>query len=222
MGEGREGDWECGSCTNRNYAFRSFCNHLLDASFCTPLGGVNFMGTTGDTLEYIVKQSNVLVDNLRNVSDYLSQLKRVGVVRFFLGHDVGQRLILLNYMCSFEETMPYPDSFFVMLLLTFLGLRPPLYYNRSGPLGSHTLQPFSCGLGDRSCASGEVEFSNATQKSQRIIALKVKRYSKWIYGIGDGFSCGDALFDLRVIYARERRHRVYTKHLILRLWSGSF
>ncbi|KAF9620803.1 hypothetical protein IFM89_014740 [Coptis chinensis] len=26
MGEGREGDWECGSCTNRNYAFRSFCN----------------------------------------------------------------------------------------------------------------------------------------------------------------------------------------------------
>ncbi|KAF9617349.1 hypothetical protein IFM89_036221 [Coptis chinensis] len=24
MGEGREGDWECGSCTNRNYAFRSF------------------------------------------------------------------------------------------------------------------------------------------------------------------------------------------------------
>ncbi|PIA26820.1 hypothetical protein AQUCO_08700006v1 [Aquilegia coerulea] len=28
MGEGggREGDWECGSCANRNYAFRSFCN----------------------------------------------------------------------------------------------------------------------------------------------------------------------------------------------------
>ncbi|KAF9607122.1 hypothetical protein IFM89_032238 [Coptis chinensis] len=26
MGEGREGDWECGSCTNKNYAFRSFCN----------------------------------------------------------------------------------------------------------------------------------------------------------------------------------------------------
>ncbi|XP_020597168.1 uncharacterized RNA-binding protein C17H9.04c [Phalaenopsis equestris] len=26
MGEGREGDWECGSCCNRNYAFRSFCN----------------------------------------------------------------------------------------------------------------------------------------------------------------------------------------------------
>ncbi|KAF9587587.1 hypothetical protein IFM89_004045 [Coptis chinensis] len=29
MGEGREGDWECGSCTNRNYAFRSFCNRSL-------------------------------------------------------------------------------------------------------------------------------------------------------------------------------------------------
>lgn len=26
MGEGREGDWECGGCKNRNYAFRSFCN----------------------------------------------------------------------------------------------------------------------------------------------------------------------------------------------------
>ncbi|CAL5382090.1 unnamed protein product [Camellia sinensis] len=25
-GEGREGDWECGGCRNRNYAFRSFCN----------------------------------------------------------------------------------------------------------------------------------------------------------------------------------------------------
>ncbi|XP_059623512.1 RNA-binding protein involved in heterochromatin assembly dri1-like isoform X2 [Cornus florida] len=25
-GEGREGDWECSGCGNRNYAFRSFCN----------------------------------------------------------------------------------------------------------------------------------------------------------------------------------------------------
>lgn len=25
-GAGREGDWECGSCGNRNYAFRCFCN----------------------------------------------------------------------------------------------------------------------------------------------------------------------------------------------------
>ncbi|KAI3499974.1 hypothetical protein L1887_35788 [Cichorium endivia] len=25
-GEGREGDWECNGCRNRNYAFRSFCN----------------------------------------------------------------------------------------------------------------------------------------------------------------------------------------------------
>ncbi|CAL5435949.1 unnamed protein product [Camellia sinensis] len=24
--EGREGDWECGECRNRNYAFKSFCN----------------------------------------------------------------------------------------------------------------------------------------------------------------------------------------------------
>ncbi|RID52782.1 hypothetical protein BRARA_G00221 [Brassica rapa] len=26
MGDGREGDWECLGCNNRNYAFRSFCN----------------------------------------------------------------------------------------------------------------------------------------------------------------------------------------------------
>ncbi|CAL0330928.1 unnamed protein product [Lupinus luteus] len=26
MGEGREGDWECSRCNNRNYGFRSFCN----------------------------------------------------------------------------------------------------------------------------------------------------------------------------------------------------
>ncbi|KAJ4713991.1 Zinc finger protein [Melia azedarach] len=26
MREGREGDWECNGCNNRNYAFRSFCN----------------------------------------------------------------------------------------------------------------------------------------------------------------------------------------------------
>ncbi|XP_043713272.1 uncharacterized RNA-binding protein C17H9.04c-like [Telopea speciosissima] len=26
MEEGREGDWECNGCRNRNYAFRSFCN----------------------------------------------------------------------------------------------------------------------------------------------------------------------------------------------------
>ncbi|GJN38345.1 hypothetical protein PR202_gb27378 [Eleusine coracana subsp. coracana] len=25
-GGGREGDWDCGSCGNRNYAFRSLCN----------------------------------------------------------------------------------------------------------------------------------------------------------------------------------------------------
>ncbi|KAL2906763.1 RNA-binding protein cabeza [Bienertia sinuspersici] len=26
MVEGKEGDWECNGCKNRNYAFRSFCN----------------------------------------------------------------------------------------------------------------------------------------------------------------------------------------------------
>ncbi|RWW16499.1 hypothetical protein BHE74_00029201 [Ensete ventricosum] len=26
MAEGKEGDWECSGCRNRNYAFRCFCN----------------------------------------------------------------------------------------------------------------------------------------------------------------------------------------------------
>ncbi|KAI3519166.1 hypothetical protein L1887_08193 [Cichorium endivia] len=30
-GEGKEGDWECGGCGNRNYAFRSFCNRCKQA-----------------------------------------------------------------------------------------------------------------------------------------------------------------------------------------------
>ncbi|KAL5706530.1 hypothetical protein ACHQM5_024686 [Ranunculus cassubicifolius] len=29
--EGKEGDWECGSCWNRNYAFRSLCNRCKQA-----------------------------------------------------------------------------------------------------------------------------------------------------------------------------------------------
>ncbi|KAF9616317.1 hypothetical protein IFM89_029093 [Coptis chinensis] len=205
MGEGREGDWECGSCTNRNYAFRSFCNHckqprilvdnktpadskwlprigdwicsVLDASLCTIDGG-KFHGSTGDTLEYIVKQSNVTVDNLRNVSNYLSQLKRVGVVRFSWVPMSDQRLMRL---CLIPIVT-------VMLLLTFLGfslvvigrvlvaahlscaeyfsfsIRPPLYYNRSGSSWFPYSQPFSCGLDRSGCASGEVEFSNATRK----------------------------------------------------------
>ncbi|KAF9625667.1 hypothetical protein IFM89_025228 [Coptis chinensis] len=74
---------------------------LLDVE-CIVLytGQGKFHGSTGDTLEYIVKQSNVTVDNLRNVSDYLSAAKSVGVVRFFLGPDV---------QTSIDETMPYPD-----------------------------------------------------------------------------------------------------------------
>ncbi|KAF9613809.1 hypothetical protein IFM89_011978 [Coptis chinensis] len=59
-------------------------------------GQGKFHGSTGDTLEYIVKQSNVTVDNLRNVSDYLSAAKRVGVVRFFLGPDVQTSIDVID------------------------------------------------------------------------------------------------------------------------------
>jgi hypothetical protein len=31
-GGGREGDWDCGSCGNRNYAFRSLCNRCKQPS----------------------------------------------------------------------------------------------------------------------------------------------------------------------------------------------
>ncbi|KAL8091366.1 uncharacterized protein LOC141692545 [Apium graveolens] len=32
-GEGREGDWECSGCANRNYAFRSYCNRCKQPRF---------------------------------------------------------------------------------------------------------------------------------------------------------------------------------------------
>ncbi|KAF9590254.1 hypothetical protein IFM89_032032 [Coptis chinensis] len=84
MGKGREGIGSVEAAQTETTAFRSFCNHLLDASLCTP-GGGKFHGSTGDTLEYIVKQSNVTVDNLRNVSDYLSAAKSVLEWFAFLG-----------------------------------------------------------------------------------------------------------------------------------------
>ncbi|KAF9592113.1 hypothetical protein IFM89_011951 [Coptis chinensis] len=317
MGEGREGDWECGSCTNRNYAFRSFCNHckqpriLVDNKtpadskwlprigdwicsakrtyrrdpldnfkaliggwnigelhywvcwmhrFCTT--GVNFMGEPGDTLKYIVKQSNVTVDNLRNVSDYLSAAKACWSGSLFLGSRCPDKaLIVVGDTCvamdqwvqnptshtALDDILPCVDNTTAneTLLRSKQGL---LFITISLVLSVPILcNPFHADLTDRSCASGEVEFSNATQVRAKlclsrfhhrdvirrlghltpdyydpdgwsllmIIALKVKRYSKWIY---TGLVMVSAAVMLSlifwVIYARERRHRVYTKHLM--------
>ncbi|PKI52605.1 hypothetical protein CRG98_026945 [Punica granatum] len=148
----------------------------------------------------------------------------------------------------------------------------PLYYNQSGPLVPNLCNPFNADLTDRACASGEVDFNNATEVwknykcevssagictttgrltpdiyNQTTAAVNVsyglyhygpflvglqdcsflrqtftgisndhcpglRKYSKWIY-IGLVLVSAAVMLSLIfwVIYARERRHRVYTK-----------
>ncbi|KAF9605315.1 hypothetical protein IFM89_015970 [Coptis chinensis] len=127
-------------------------------------------------------------------------LKRVGVVKLFLGLMSDPKI---------------DDLLFITI--------------DHGPHGSHTLQPFSCGLGDRSCASGEVEFSNATRSENFVCRVSSPGCVTMGHLTPDYYDhgwvvlliCGDALFDLKGNLCKERRrHRVYTKHLILWLWSG--
>lgn len=51
-------------------------------------GQGKFHSTTTDTINYVVKQAETTVDNLRNVSDYLAAAKRIGVDQVFLPSDV--------------------------------------------------------------------------------------------------------------------------------------
>ncbi|KAL7179954.1 hypothetical protein ACSBR1_043210 [Camellia fascicularis] len=51
-------------------------------------GQGKFHNSTSDTLDYVVRQSNLTVQNLRNVSDYLAAAKRVGVYQVFLPRNV--------------------------------------------------------------------------------------------------------------------------------------
>ncbi|KAF6147650.1 hypothetical protein GIB67_031641 [Kingdonia uniflora] len=56
------------------------------------IGQGKFHSSTTNTLEYVVKQANVTVDNLRNVSDYLDSAQKIGVARVFLAPDVQGRI----------------------------------------------------------------------------------------------------------------------------------
>ncbi|KAH9616764.1 hypothetical protein KSS87_006872, partial [Heliosperma pusillum] len=155
---------------------------------------------------------------------------------------------------------------------------PPLYYNQSGPSVPVLCNPLNSDLTDRTCAAGEVDFSNATQvwknyvcevkkvngndicttmgrltptiynqmNSAENVAFGLyhytpflvgvedctfvrttfsdfsanycpglRRYTQWIY-VGLVLVSAGVMLSLIfwVIYARERRHRVYTKQFI--------
>lgn len=55
-------------------------------------GQGKFHSSTSDTLDYVVKQANTTVDNLRNVSDYLSAAKRIGVNSVTLAGDAQKKI----------------------------------------------------------------------------------------------------------------------------------
>ncbi|CAL5444156.1 unnamed protein product [Camellia sinensis] len=82
-----------------NMAILEQLMHFLSSSYhCSPLlhvgcvvlytGQGKFHNSTSDTLDYVVRQSNLTVQNLRNVSDYLAAAKRVGVYQVFLPRNV--------------------------------------------------------------------------------------------------------------------------------------
>ncbi|TKY73044.1 Transmembrane protein [Spatholobus suberectus] len=51
-----------------------------------------FHGSTTDTLEYVVSQADFTAENLRNVSDYLDEAKKIGVDAVFLPADVQKNI----------------------------------------------------------------------------------------------------------------------------------
>ncbi|XP_021757840.1 uncharacterized protein LOC110722847 [Chenopodium quinoa] len=155
---------------------------------------------------------------------------------------------------------------------------PPLYFNQSGPSVPNLCNPYNSNLSNRTCASGEVNFNNASQVWKNYVceikkvsgneictttgrltptmysqmnsaenvgyALNhytpflvnlqdctfvrstfsyfsanhcpgLRKYTQWIY-IGLVLVSAAVMFSLIfwVIYARERRHRVYTKQFM--------
>ncbi|XP_043720615.1 uncharacterized protein LOC122668109 [Telopea speciosissima] len=59
-------------------------------------GQGKFHGSTTDTLDYVVMQSNTTVKSLRNVSDYLSSAKQIGVDNVFLPADLQTKIDQVN------------------------------------------------------------------------------------------------------------------------------
>ncbi|KAL9445614.1 hypothetical protein AB3S75_018584 [Citrus x aurantiifolia] len=115
-----------------------------------------------------------------------------------------------------------------------------VYYNQSGPLLPVLCNPFNSDLTNRQCVAGEVDFSNATEvwknyicqpsssgicktpgrltptlHNQMASAVNVSyalyRYGPFLVNLQDSVMLSLIFW---VIYARERRHRVYTKNLM--------
>lgn len=105
-------------------------------------GQGKFDKSTGRTLNYVVEQANNTVYDLRNVSDYLSAAKNIGVARFFLGGDIQTHIDAIDAKINSsattlaDKTKENSDRIenvlhkvrlsliiiaAVMLLLTFLG-----------------------------------------------------------------------------------------------------
>lgn len=55
-------------------------------------GQGKFHGSTTDTLDYVVKQANLTVDNLKNFSKDLAAAKSIGVDQVFMPADVKARI----------------------------------------------------------------------------------------------------------------------------------
>ncbi|KAK7281458.1 hypothetical protein RIF29_09476 [Crotalaria pallida] len=55
-------------------------------------GQGKFIGSTSNTLEYVVSQADFTAENLRNVSDYLNAAKKIGVDAVFLPSDLQKNI----------------------------------------------------------------------------------------------------------------------------------
>ncbi|KAF2317138.1 hypothetical protein GH714_012098 [Hevea brasiliensis] len=94
----------------------------------------------------------------------------------------------------------------------------PLYYNQSGPLMPVLCNPYNSDFTERQCAAGEVDLNNATEP---LLLSRFEANTGWIY-IGLVMVSAAVMLSLIfwVIYARERRHRVYTKQSMSRDVEG--
>ncbi|KAL6507023.1 hypothetical protein OROHE_022158 [Orobanche hederae] len=61
-------------------------------------GQGKFHNSTTSTLNFVLRQADSTVDNLRNVSDYLKAAKNVGVDQFFLPREVQNKIDSVNSM----------------------------------------------------------------------------------------------------------------------------
>lgn len=60
--------------------------------------------STTSTLNYVVHQADVTVENLRSVSDYLAAAKRIGVDAVFLPEDVQNKIDLIQTKINSSAT----------------------------------------------------------------------------------------------------------------------